>query len=128
MDSQSILVVDDSPIIVRKLTTMLEKLGHRVVQTATTGQEAIAAYKAIKPDVVTMDIIMPDMDGIEATKHILAENPDAIIIMITSIGQESMVSDAIIAGAKGYVLKPFQEDRVNAVISKACKKIIHHHR
>lgn len=66
-DSLAILVVDDSPIITRKLSMMMEHLGYRVVKTAATGREAIAAYKACQPDVVTMDITMPDIDGIEAT-------------------------------------------------------------
>lgn len=125
MDSLDILVVDDSPIIVRKLSMLLEGVGYRVVGTAATGKEAIAAYKACKPDVVTMDITMPDMDGIEATRSIMSEFPDAKIIMVTSHGQEKMVLDALKAGAKGYVLKPFQQHKVYEVVQKACKRVVH---
>src|SRR5450830_1663921 len=105
MDSMNILVVDDSPIITRKLTMVIELLGYKVVKTAATGREAVAAYRAYRPDVVTMDITMPEMDGIEATRLIMGEFPDAKIVMITSHGQEKMVLDALKAGAKGYVLK-----------------------
>lgn len=122
MDALNILVVDDSPIIVRKLSMLLEEMGFRVVQTASNGKEAIAAYKACRPDLVTMDITMPDMDGIEATRAIMSEFQDAKIIMVTSHGQEKMVLDALKAGAKGYVLKPFQQQKVYEVIQKACKR------
>lgn len=122
MDVLDILVVDDSPIIVRKLSMLLEEMGFRVVQTASNGKEAIAAYKAYRPDLVTMDITMPDMDGIEATRAIMSEFQDAKIIMVTSHGQEKMVLDALKAGAKGYVLKPFQQQKVYEVIQKACKR------
>lgn len=124
MDSLNILVVDDSPIITRKLTMMLDLLGYRVVKTAGTGTEAISAYKACKPDVVTMDITMPDMDGIEATTRIMAEFPEAKIIMVTSHGQEKMVIDALKAGAKGYVIKPFDGQKLNEAIQKACKRVV----
>ena len=124
MHTFNILVVDDSLIIVKKLSTLLEKVGYRVVQTAATGRQAIAAYRACMPDVVTMDITMPDMDGIEATRAIISEFPDAKIIMITSHGQEMMVLDALKAGAKGYVLKPFQDFKVYEAILKACKGVV----
>ena len=123
MDALNILVVDDSPIIVKKLSVLLEEAGHKIVQTASTGKEAITAFKACKPDLVTMDITMPEMDGIEATRAIMSEFPDAKILMITSHGQEKMVLDALKAGAKGYVLKPFQPQKVCEVIQKACKMV-----
>jgi two-component system chemotaxis response regulator CheY len=119
-----ILVVDDSPIVLRKLTALLNTLGYRVIQTAANGKEAVAAYKICKPDVVTMDVTMPEMDGIEATRAIISEFPHAKIVMVTSHGQEQMVLDALKAGAKGYVLKPFQQQKVYEVIQKACKRKI----
>ena len=122
MDFVNILVVDDSPIITRKLTMMMELLGYKVVKSAATGREAIAAYRACRPDVVTMDITMPDMDGIEATRAIVDEFPDAKIVMVTSHGQEKMVFDALKAGAKGYVLKPFDGQKVHEAIQKAYKR------
>lgn len=122
MDILNILVVDDSPIITRKLTMMLELLGYKVLKSAATGREAITAYRACRPDVVTMDITMPDMDGIEATRAIVQEFPDAKIVMVTSHGQEKMVFDALKAGAKGYVLKPFDGQKVHEAIQKAYKR------
>ncbi|MBK7051177.1 MAG: response regulator [Rhodoferax sp.] len=124
MDSLNILVVDDSPIITRKLTMMLELLGYKVVKTAATGTEAISAYRQCHPDVVTMDITMPEMDGIEATKRIMQEFPEARIVMVTSHGQEKMVIDALKAGAKGYVLKPFDGQKLYEAIEKACKRVV----
>ena len=124
MDSLNILIVDDSPIITRKLGMMLEQLGYKIVQTAANGREAVAAYKACRPDLVTMDITMPEMDGIEATRTIIKDFPDAKIVMVTSHGQEKMVLDALKAGAKGYVLKPFQDHKVYEAIQKACKRVV----
>jgi two-component system, chemotaxis family, chemotaxis protein CheY len=117
-----ILVVDDSPIIVKKLSVLLHTLGYRVIQTATNGKEAVAAYQQSKPDVVTMDITMPEMDGIEATQTIMSQFPDAKIVMITSHGQEMMVLDALKSGAKGYILKPFQQQKVYETIQKICNR------
>lgn len=119
-----VLVVDDSLITVKKISSMLCLLGHKVVMTAGTGREALTAYEACKPDLVTMDITMPDMDGIEATRLIRARHPDALIIMVTSHGQEKMVLDALKAGAKGYVLKPFQQDKLQEVIETSVKRNI----
>jgi len=116
--SLKILVVDDSMITVKKLEKLLVDIGHEVIHRSKTGLEAIAHYKDFLPDLVTMDITMPDMDGIEATKRILAIDPDALIIMVTSHGQENMVMDAIDAGAKGYVLKPIRIEKLTDTIDK----------
>lgn len=124
LDSLNIMIVDDSPIIVRKLTMMLEQLGYRIVATAENGKAAVTTYRSAKPDVVTMDITMPEMDGIEATRTIIKEFPDAKIVMVTSHGQEKMVLDALKAGAKGYVIKPFQEHKVYEAIQRACKRVV----
>ena len=124
MDNLNIMVVDDSAITVRKLCVMLESLGYGIAATAESGKAAVAAYRSARPDVVTMDITMPEMDGIEATRAIMSEFPDAKIVMVTSHGQEKMVLDALKAGAKGYVIKPFQEERVYEAIQKACKRVV----
>lgn len=113
-----VLIVDDSLIIRKKLTKILEKLGHEVVYEATNGQEAINAYKEYKPDLVTMDITMPDMDGITAVKHIIETDNNAKIIMVTSHGQEDMVIKSIQAGAVGYMLKPITDDKMAQAIGE----------
>ena len=119
-----VLVVDDNPIITRKLCMMMDQIGYRVVKTAADGKEAIAAYRECRPDVVTMDITMPLVDGIEATRIIKHAYPDANIVMVTSHGQEKMVLAALKAGAKGYVLKPFQPQKVFEAIEKACRRVV----
>lgn len=122
VDVLTVMVVDDSPIIVKKLTVLLQTFGYKVVHSASNGKEAVEAYQKYQPDVVTMDITMPEMDGIEATQTIISDFPEAKIVMITSHGQENMVLDALKAGAKGYVLKPFQQQKVYETIQKACKR------
>ena len=117
----SVMVVDDSLLAARKLETMLTAMGHQVVGTVATGAEAVSAYGRCNPDLVTMDITMPDMDGIEASRHIIASFPDARIIMVTSHGQENMVREALKAGAKGYVLKPVDADKLAEMIKKVVR-------
>lgn len=112
MESLRVMVVDDSLLVIKKLSTLLESLGHEIVHTAISGATVCADYAAHTPDVVTMDITMPEVDGIEATRNLLAEYPDALVIMVTSHGQEQMVLDAVKAGAKAYILKPFKKDRL----------------
>ncbi|MBF0303564.1 MAG: response regulator [Desulfamplus sp.] len=120
--SLNFMIVDDSGITTKKMAKMLEELGHNVVGVARTGREAIEQYMTVNPDMVTMDITMPDMDGIEATKHICREYKDAMIIMVTSHGQEQMVIDAIKAGALGYVIKPFKPETLKASIDRILDK------
>lgn len=114
----NVLVVDDSLMGQKKLIAMIEELGHRVVATAETGEMAISRYSYHLPDVVTMDITMPDMDGIEATRRIVGEFPAAAIVMVTSHGQERMVLDALDAGARGYVLKPIRAEKLREVVAR----------
>ncbi|MEI6745520.1 MAG: response regulator [Methylococcaceae bacterium] len=124
LETLNVMVVDDSPIIVRKLTALLNTLGYNVIKTAEDGAEAVEDYKQYKPDIVTMDVTMPKMDGIEATQAIISEFPDAKIVMVTSHGQETMVLNALKAGAKGYVLKPFHQQKVYETIQKVCNRQI----
>jgi two-component system chemotaxis response regulator CheY len=124
LETLNVMVVDDSPIIVRKLTALLNTLGYNVIKTAEDGAEAVEDYKQYKPDVVTMDVTMPKMDGIEATQAIISEFPDAKIVMVTSHGQETMVLNALKAGAKGYILKPFHQQKVYETIQKVCNRQI----
>ena len=114
----NVLIVDDSMLAVEMLKNALQELGHRVVRTARTGNEAVAAYKAFNPDVVTMDVTMPGMDGIAATERILKEFPDARIVMVTSHTQQGTVMGALNAGAKGYIVKPFQTEKLREVLGQ----------
>ncbi len=93
-----------------------------MVATAATGQQAIEAYRRYRPDLMTMDISMPDMDGMAATAKIVAEFPEARIMMVTSHGQERMVIDSLDAGAKGYVLKPVRIEKLSDMITKVMER------
>ena len=118
MSKPNIMVVDDSALTAKRLVVMLEQLGYEVGKVCKTGLEAVETIEYMTnkglsiPDLITMDITMPDMDGIEATRRIIALQPKALIIMVTSHGQEQMVIEAIGAGAKGYVLKPINLDKL----------------
>ncbi len=114
----NVLVVDDSLIIRRNLKKMLIEMGCNVVAEASNGQEAVVLYAKHSPDVVTMDITMPIMTGIESLKKIKRNHSDAKVIMITSHGQEELVMEAISSGAKGYILKPITMDKLLKVFKK----------
>ncbi|POZ61009.1 response regulator [Chromobacterium alticapitis] len=118
MRQRSFLIVDDSPAVLKRLGQILESLGHLVVGSAGNGLEAIAKARDLRPDVITMDIQMPEMSGLEATRHILSEQPDQPIIIITAHGQESTVVDAIAAGAKYFICKPIEREQVAEVLNK----------
>lgn len=130
MSKLNIMVVDDSALVVKRLAAMLEQLGHEVSKVCKTGAEAVQTVEYLAkngqplPDLITMDITMPDMDGINATQHILNAYPEAMIIMVTSHGQEQMVMDAVKAGAKGYVLKPIKQDK----LQESIKSVISHYK
>lgn len=113
-----ILIVDDAAFMRMMIKDILEKNGFQVVGEANNGLKAVELYKKERPDVVTMDITMPDMDGIEAVKAIKAFDPAAKIIMCSAMGQQTMVMDAIKAGARDFIVKPFQPDRVLEAIKK----------
>lgn len=128
MNKLNVMVVDDSALTIKRLQAMLEQLGHKVTITCKSGLEAVETFRDLiakqqpLPGLVTMDITMPDMDGIGATRQILEMSPETLIIMVTSHGQEQMVIEAIEAGAKGYVLKPFKveklQESINSVINQ----------
>ena len=113
-----ILIVDDASFMRMMIKDILVKNGYEVVGEAADGAQAVTMYKELKPDLVTMDITMPEMDGITALKNIRAENPNAVVIMCSAMGQQAMVIDAIQAGAKDFIVKPFHADRVLEAISK----------
>ncbi|KGM97056.1 chemotaxis protein CheY [Clostridium novyi A str. 4552] len=113
-----VLIVDDAAFMRMMIKDILEKNGFEVVGEASNGIKAVELYKSEKPDVVTMDITMPDMDGIEAVKEIKKFDPAAKIIMCSAMGQQTMVMDAIKSGAKDFIVKPFQADRVLEAVKK----------
>ncbi|MFB4211136.1 response regulator [Shouchella sp. JSM 1781072] len=116
---KQILIVDDAAFMRMMLKDILEKNGYTVVAEANDGNEAFEKYKETSPDLVTMDITMPDKDGISALKEIKEYDPNAKVIMCSAMGQQAMVIDAIQAGAKDFIVKPFQAERVIDAISKA---------
>jgi two-component system, chemotaxis family, chemotaxis protein CheY len=119
----TVMIVDDSIIMSRIIAAMLTVLGHTVVRVCKTGGDAIHDYPHIKPDLVTMDITMPGMDGIDAMTGIMAWNPAARVIMVTSHGQEAMVARALKAGARGFVLKPVTKERLAEAIEWAMSHV-----
>ncbi|MGE5421908.1 MAG: response regulator [Ignavibacteriales bacterium] len=114
-----ILVVDDAAFMRMMIKDILTKNGYVVVGEADNGLNAIEKYNEFKPDLVTMDITMPEMDGIAAVKEIKKNDPNAKIIMCSAMGQQAMVIDAIQAGAKDFIVKPFQPERVLEAVAKA---------
>lgn len=113
-----VLIVDDAAFMRMMIKDILEKNGYEIVGEAPNGAVAVEMYQKEKPDVVTMDITMPDVDGIEAVKRIKAIDPGAKIIMCSAMGQQSMVMDTIKAGARDFIVKPFQADRVLEAVQK----------
>lgn len=118
-----VLVVDDAAFMRMMIKNFIEKDDDfEVAGEAENGIEAVKKYKELKPDIVTLDITMPEMDGLEALKEIKAIDPEAIIIMCSAMGQQAMVLESIKNGAKDFVVKPFKEDRVMESLRKALNK------
>jgi len=114
----TVLIVDDAAFMRMILKDILVKGGYEIVGEAANGNEALTKYKQFKPDLVTMDITMPDCDGIAALKNIMSGHPEAKIIMCSAMGQQAMVIESIQAGAKDFIVKPFQPQRVLEAIKK----------
>lgn len=117
--TKRVMVVDDAAFMRMKLKDILEKNGYEVVAEAQNGVEAIEKYKMEKPDLVTMDTTMPEMDGVEALKAIKAFDPASKVVMCSAMGQQGMVMDAIRSGAVDFIVKPFDTDRVIRALDKA---------
>ena len=115
---KSILICDDAAFMRMMLKDILVKEGYEVVGEAVNGADGVEKYNSLKPDLVTMDITMPEMDGIAALKAIRANDASAKVIMCSAMGQQAMVVESIQAGAKDFIVKPFQKDRVIEAIKK----------
>ncbi len=113
-----ILIVDDAHIMRRSLRAVLEQAGHIIVGEAENGKQAIVMYSQTLPDLVTMDISMPEMQGLEALKEIIRKYPEAKVIMVSSLAQKEQVLEAIDIGAKHFIVKPISAENVIKVISK----------
>ncbi|MFS1513189.1 response regulator [Chengkuizengella sp. SCS-71B] len=116
--ANKILIVDDAAFMRMMIKDILSKNGFEVIGEAIDGSQAVEKYRDLQPDLVTMDITMPEMDGIEALKQIKKMDPNSKVIMCSAMGQQAMVIDAIQAGAKDFIVKPFQADRVIEAIKK----------
>lgn len=114
-----IMLVDDAAFVRLALEKILTDNNYEVVAQAATGIEAIQMYKEVKPDLVIMDITMPEMSGIDAVRGIREFDPDAKIIMCSAMGQQSKILDAMTAGASDFIVKPYKEDRVISAVKKA---------
>ena len=114
-----VLVVDDAAFMRKMVTDALTAGGHEIVGEAGNGNEAFSQFQALKPDVMTLDITMPEKDGLVALKEILAFDPTAKVVMCSALGQESKVLEAVKSGARDFVVKPFQAERVLAAVGKA---------
>ena len=116
--NHTVLVCDDDIFMLTMISDILSQAGFEVVGEAESGLQAVEKYRVLKPDLVTMDIVMPDMGGIEAVREICKNDPEAKILMCSAMGQQALVVEAIQAGAKDFVVKPFQPSRVLEAVQR----------
>lgn len=116
--SKTVLIVDDAAFMRMMIKNILTEAGYEVVGEAENGKQAVEKYNEFKPDLVTMDITMPEMDGITAVKEIISTDSSANIIMCSAMGQQAMVIEAIQTGAKDFIVKPFKNERVLEAVNK----------
>ncbi len=116
---KTVLIADDIPYVRKTLKQILQNRGYRVVGEAENGDDAVRLYFETRPDLVIMDLVMPKMNGVDATRVILKRDPDARIVILSAMTQENLVTEAIQAGAKDYVIKPFQTDEVMRVLQES---------
>ncbi|NLM46174.1 MAG: response regulator [Firmicutes bacterium] len=113
-----VLIVDDAAFMRMAIKNMLLNHGYEIVGEAENGVAAVKKYLECKPDIVTLDITMPEMNGLEALKAIMKIDPNAKVVMVSAMGQENMVKEAILSGAKSFIIKPFKEDHVIKTLQK----------
>lgn len=118
MGKKTILLVDDAAFMRMMLKDMLSKEGYEIIGEAENGIEAVEKFKELSPELTILDITMPEMDGIQTAKAIKEENPNALIVMCSAMGQQAMVIEAIQAGAKDFIVKPFNAERVLEAVNK----------
>lgn len=116
--AKKVLICDDAAFMRMMIKDILTKNGYTVAGEAENGVKAVEKYNEVKPDLVLMDITMPEMDGIEALRKIKEQDPSAVVVMCSAMGQQAMVIESIQAGAKDFIVKPFQPDRVLEAVSK----------
>lgn len=119
--AKSVLICDDAAFMRMMIKDILTKNGYTIAGEAENGKMAVEKYAETKPDVVMMDITMPEMDGIQALKKIKEADPGAVVIMCSAMGQQAMVIESIQSGARDFIVKPFQADRVLEAIQKAVR-------
>jgi len=117
--SPSILIVDDDKLLSSILATTVQRAGYNVVGQASNGHEAVQLYRQLKPDLVLLDIIMPDMSGLEVLKEIRSLDPEARVIICSALGHQDMIIQALKAGALDFLVKPFTLEKVREVLRKA---------
>jgi len=115
----TVLIADDAAFMRMMIKNILTEAGYEIAGEAENGAVAVSRYRELKPDLTTMDITMPEMDGIAALKEIRSMDPDARIVMCSAMGQQAMVIESIQAGARDFIVKPFQPDRVVEAVQKA---------
>ena len=121
--SKTVMVVDDSRIVQLQMQKLLADTDYKIVACCQSGEDALRLYDETNPDLVTMDILMPGMDGLEAARLILEEHPDACIIMVSSLAYDDTINEASKIGAKGFVYKPFERERILEAFQTACSKV-----
>ncbi len=123
--SQTVLICDDAVFMRKMLGEILEQEGFRIVGEAETGAEAVEQFERLRPDLVTMDIVMPDMGGTDAVREIMKRDPNARILMCSAMGQQALVIEAIQVGARGFVVKPFQPSLVMEAVQRVLDRDPH---
>ncbi len=116
--AKRLLIVDDALIMRKRIKDIAEKAGGEVAGEATNGEEAVELYRKESPDLVTLDIVMPKMDGVTALKHVLAADPQARVVMISAVDQKEKLSECIGSGAVDFIVKPFDNDRLRRFFDK----------
>lgn len=117
----NVLIVDDSKYLRLMISKIMKKIGHTVVAEAGTGEEAIEMYKKHLPDLITMDVVMPKLNGLQAVKEIMILNPKANVIVVTALGHEPLVRQALKLGAKDFVIKPFKVEQLVQAVENTLK-------